>query len=335
MEIFRLTMMMAVIVSLIFARPAYAESLVLTLTTDRLVYDVGTSVTISGSLSNGSAVSDAVVLLEVDTPKHDPWIIRTFTTGQTPTGPWPVELLNVTPCSDGYGTPKYSFNPGQSAGFSVTLINNGLTPASVVVTINLIFSSGLPFKLITLINGTVQPGVPYTSVTWPVNIPTNSVTGQAVVYASIFDDYPKNNGFAFSPGKSAAFNITSGIPAQSLPNSPLGTFNLTASLLSTPDLPVWLGNFTAYATTHYGSSEASAQTNFTVQLRVDLNHDGVVNMRDIAIVARAFNTQLGDPIWNPIADLTGPIPFVPDGKIDMRDIALVAKAFGIVTIPDP
>jgi len=54
----------------------------------------------------------------------------------------------------------------------------------------------------------------------------------------------------------------------------------------------------------------------------DLNGDGKVDMKDVAIVAKAFGSTPGDPHWDPVADLNG------DGKIDMKDVAIVAKHFG-------
>lgn len=148
MRAFKFLIIFLVVFSLTLARPAYSAPLSLVVETDRPVpmyYSVGETVNFTGrvSWSNGSVVPDALVLFEVDTPKHEPWIIRTFTTGQTPPGPWGVELLSVTPCSDAYGTPKYSFNPGQDAGFKVVLRNNALTPYPVLVTINLFYSNGL------------------------------------------------------------------------------------------------------------------------------------------------------------------------------------------------
>lgn len=61
----------------------------------------------------------------------------------------------------------------------------------------------------------------------------------------------------------------------------------------------------------------------------DINGDGKVDIKDIAIVAKAYGSEPGDPNWNPIADITGPTG-EPDGKVDVRDIALVAKHFGEV-----
>jgi PKD repeat protein len=83
------------------------------------------------------------------------------------------------------------------------------------------------------------------------------------------------------------------------------------------------GNYTATLTVIDASGRADSVTR-TIRISSlvgDVNGDGKVDMRDIAIVAKAFNSIPGAPNWNPIADLNG------DGKVDMRDIAIVAKAF--------
>jgi parallel beta-helix repeat protein len=50
--------------------------------------------------------------------------------------------------------------------------------------------------------------------------------------------------------------------------------------------------------------------------------DGKVDIRDIALIARAFGSVLGQPNWNPICDLNG------DNRINILDIAIAAKNFG-------
>jgi len=60
----------------------------------------------------------------------------------------------------------------------------------------------------------------------------------------------------------------------------------------------------------------------------DINGDGKVDMKDVALVAAAFGTYPGHPRWNPDADITGPTYLVPDNKVNMRDVSLVAKNFG-------
>ena len=54
----------------------------------------------------------------------------------------------------------------------------------------------------------------------------------------------------------------------------------------------------------------------------DINEDGIVNMRDTSIAARAFGSYPDHPRWNPIADIN------EDNKVDMRDIAPIARNFG-------
>lgn len=55
----------------------------------------------------------------------------------------------------------------------------------------------------------------------------------------------------------------------------------------------------------------------------DLNKDKKVDMRDIAITAKAYGSYPGHPSWNPVADLN------KDGKICMLDLTLVVKDYGL------
>jgi hypothetical protein len=66
-------------------------------------------------------------------------------------------------------------------------------------------------------------------------------------------------------------------------------------------------------------------TNDTVQaeeLVGDLNGDGVVDVFDAVLFAKAFNSKPGDPNWNPDADLNN------DGVVDMFDATIFASHFG-------
>ena len=53
-----------------------------------------------------------------------------------------------------------------------------------------------------------------------------------------------------------------------------------------------------------------------------MNHDGKVDMKDVAFVARRFLVKQGDPLWDANADIDH------NEKIDLKDIAKVASAFG-------
>jgi nitrous oxidase accessory protein len=58
------------------------------------------------------------------------------------------------------------------------------------------------------------------------------------------------------------------------------------------------------------------------ELTGDLNKDGIVDISDIAMAAKAFGSYLGHPRWNPDADLNS------DGVVDIVDIATIATNFG-------
>jgi outer membrane protein assembly factor BamB len=62
----------------------------------------------------------------------------------------------------------------------------------------------------------------------------------------------------------------------------------------------------------------------TIRVRMpgDLNMDGKVDMKDVAIATRAFGSHPGHERWNPIADEN------EDGKIDLFDIALICRNYG-------
>jgi len=63
------------------------------------------------------------------------------------------------------------------------------------------------------------------------------------------------------------------------------------------------------------------------ECRDDLNADGIINMKDIAIVAKAFWTKPGDTLWNPDADLD------ISGTVDMKDVGRIAKKFNTACQP--
>jgi general secretion pathway protein D len=54
----------------------------------------------------------------------------------------------------------------------------------------------------------------------------------------------------------------------------------------------------------------------------DLNGDGQVDIKDVAVVGKALGTQEGDSRWNPAADVNG------DTIVNIIDVALVCKDFG-------
>jgi predicted GH43/DUF377 family glycosyl hydrolase len=72
-----------------------------------------------------------------------------------------------------------------------------------------------------------------------------------------------------------------------------------------------------------GVTESTTQSiNLRIAFNPDINKDGTVNIQDIAIVAKAFGSRLGDLNWNPVADLN------KDGVVNKLDLTMVAEDFG-------
>ena len=146
-------------------------------------------------------------------------------------------------------------------------------------------------------------------------------------------------------GYSASINVT-------VVNQVSGTSNITAyanstaidtimnitlaSLQSTTLTFTWnttvftKGNFTIYAYVDPLPFEANTlNNNYTspTTIMVGMPGDiqspfGVIDMKDIAYIAKRFGTTPSAPLWDPNADIDG------TKKVDMKDIAIVAKGFG-------
>jgi hypothetical protein len=98
---------------------------------------------------------------------------------------------------------------------------------------------------------------------------------------------------------------------------------------SSDDTPLDLNNYALFSTSNIPVT-TNAAVDGLVQIfayksttgpMTDINGDGKVNMKDIALVAHAFGTREGDDRWDPLADVNG------DGYVNIFDIALVAKDF--------
>ena len=70
------------------------------------------------------------------------------------------------------------------------------------------------------------------------------------------------------------------------------------------------------------SDNRLAGPTITIRFLGDINGDGKVDVKDIAVLARLFGIKAGGTNWNPDCDLNS------DGKIDVMDVALAARNFG-------
>lgn len=83
---------------------------------------------------------------------------------------------------------------------------------------------------------------------------------------------------------------------------------------------------TAIANIQFDSNTTNNVAEGTQRIKVrimgDINGDGKVDIRDIALAASAFGSYPSYSRWNPDADIN------ENGKIDLKDIASIAKNFG-------
>jgi hypothetical protein len=133
------------------------------------------------------------------------------------------------------------------------------------------------------------------------------------------------------------FPATSNVTAY-LNQTPIATFQNVAlgsgsstTLNFTWNATIVKGNYTLTAYVQPVPYEIDTMNNnFTspVTVMVGMPGDivspfGVIDMKDIAYVAKRFGTTPSAPLWNSNADFDG------SGKVDMKDIAVVARNFGM------
>jgi len=303
-----------------------------TVTADKTIYNPGQSVRVSGNLTLGqSPVPDGLVGLQTNNPLNEEFILRTLPTGATPPSNPLVEILEVLPC-DSYLNPKYVFERGKLAYFKVTFKNNDNDSRTVMATINIYDVKTVPFFATILVVMEVSPG----STSWAsteVLIPDLATLGNATVYASLFDKLPKNGGTPYCPEKSAIFTISVGGGGASTTTtstsktvyftSTEGTYSLLFKLPSTEGYRAPSGQYTAYSTSRYlNRPVATNSTTFTIFLLGDINGDGIINVLDAILLAKAFGSKPGDPNWDPRADLN------KDNAVNVLDAIILAANFG-------
>lgn len=297
---------------------AYSSLLLITISTDKNIYGVGETIKVAGNVYYGTPISTLVGIEIIDEQGHR-LTIRTLFSGPDTEDGWQIKILNVIPC-DQMGNPKNGFYKGELAYFKVEIQNNLNIEVEATVTLTLYYADGTSAIAGPIYNGPFSPGSVWFVAS--IGIPSEASTGLGIIYANLYTDMPKNNGYPLCPEKAANFTILgSGSPAQYMETTPpteKGEFQL---LFKTPKTDSFLGTYTTYVSTTYMDEQAFANTNFSLILRGDVNYDGKVDMKDVITIIGKFGTSSSDPNWNPICDLNY------DNKVDMKDIVIVISNF--------
>lgn len=288
--------------------------------TGQQIYGVGEKITVNGTIYYGTPLI-TLIGIEISDAFDHILTIRTLVSGDSISGNWNVEVLDVTPC-DSNGVPKQQFNRGDFAFFMIKVRNNMDSEETITLTLSIYFAGGTAYTASPLYHGPIMPKSTYTTLV-SLGIPTNAPLGVGTAYANVYKSRPKNGGYPLCPEKAANFTVTgSGTPLpyiETAPKTARGVFTLYAAA---PKTDCFLGNYTVYATAFFYNQQVQDTTIFRLILRGDVNLDGKVDLKDIVLIIGKFGTKKGDPNWQPIYDLNF------DDKVDLKDIVISIANFG-------
>jgi hypothetical protein len=318
----------AALILTFYAQPLLAaNTLNLTVATDKTAYRPSTPVYVSGSLMwNNNPVPNAIVGVEVTDPLGNPLTFRTRPTGPIMTQDWLVNFTQFYPC-DSAGVPKYSFQTASGIYVHAEWENFDTTLAHPVGTcISFYGANSVPIGFAFLYS--LIPPTSSGSNTFSANMIPSSVVGNVTIYASLFSDFPKNGGYPYCMEQVATFTITTSQATSSsqeqkesaLSLSQNGYYDLSFKI---PSAGLGYGYCTVYSNTYYYATLLKDSTTFgLLGLLGDINGDSKVNILDAIQLANAFNSRPGNSNWNPNADLNS------DNVVNILDAIIVANHFG-------
>jgi len=186
----------------------------------------------------------------------------------TVSGSGSLNIASVISC-DASGNPQNSFGPGKNVYLNITVDYSGTNSEYVLLTANVYDIGNHPLG-VAYSNVSISQGE--SSVILSLPIPKSATIGNATAYVDAYSDWPMNGGLPLCPEVSIVFLI---------------------------DPPVLLGDVTGPAGVP----------------------DGRVNMMDIVAIIAHFGTKPSSPNWNPIMDLN------KDGVVNIRDVAIALSNF--------
>ncbi len=288
------------------------------------VYDVYSTVTLTGSMFYNQYTSslypnDGLVGVEVQNASGTPMVIRAISTGGTTPNSVDEYIDTAYLCDEGgnkqTSVPLPTADNEVNPYYYVHVINNENSLVSMLVTVNIFDSNGVP---IPLSYSTLQIGAFLSSyVKLPFLIPSWAHYGTAYAYVNVFSDWPINGGIPLGPEQTFQFTITGGTPFQGTPpttNSLNGLdqyFNFTFRLPKNSAT----GTYTAYYSANYNGTAASQTTSFSVALLGDLNGDGRVNFNDVTLFVSDYLSY-----FSPSHTYFAAIDFSDSGKINFKDV---------------
>lgn len=332
-----------VVTNLVFAQFQYlditpTQNLYVTVTTDKPTYGYRESVSVSGNVItlNGIPVEKGLAAIQLENPAGNTIALRIAPIGTIPSVQWTVEIVSIITC-DSDGNPKDAFAKKTTAWFKATVRNNNpASSRSVLLTVS-IYDNDLTPMVVCFTQLNLEPnGVAIFMADFFIDewVPT----GNALICANVFTDWPKNQGYPYSPEKSASFTIIEkatsaysnqetsedrkNIEVQS--NSSIGMFKGTFRIK--PYVAPYSGTYSISVSVlsldnfWKGFQNTAFKVEYEVPQDFNLNHE--IDIYDVVKVTKSYGTKGGDPNWDPRADLD------TNGKIEIYDVVKVTGIYG-------
>jgi len=97
-----------------------------------------------------------------------------------------------------------------------------------------------------------------------------------------------------------------------------GNFDLWPAVTQVRDTKIWV----AWTSDRADQPDGNWDIYLKTSLAGDVNEDGVVDIFDLTLVAKAYASVVGDPEYDRALDIT------KDGRVDIRDLTIVSKYYG-------
>jgi hypothetical protein len=294
------------------------------------LYDRYTTVTLSGGIDYYDYIahqypSDGLVGVEIQDPTGASIIVRTLRTGTSMPNSLPAYIDAAYLCDVG-GTQQTSVPLPTASNqvvpyYYIHVVNNKGTTESLLLTMNIYDSNGVPIALTSQTVNVGSYGASYVLTNF--NIPSWAHYGTATAYVDVYSNWPSQGGIPYGLEQTFQFTITGGTPFVGTSSTTQGS---NGNYIFTYRIPktAATGTYTAYTSASYGSPavQGSKSTTFQVAQLGDLNGDGAVNFKDIQIFVAAYLAY-----YSPSHTYTQAADFNNDGQLNFKDIQLLVHYY--------
>lgn len=224
------------------------STVTITVFTEDSSYHLRQPMIIFGNLtSNGSPVDTALVALQIEDSRGNPFYFRTIPIGN-PSEEWSADITGVW-LTDLNGSSLAESTPNSNAKAHMAVKNNLMNQIDVVTTVTVCDENLIPFYCAWA--ASTLSALESTTSSWEFYIPEWVKPGKAVVFMNLYNQLPENQGTPYTREETAYFHIMrnpesepSYSPAQATFNSSLGRYEVY--LKAPPDRYTRPGAYTVH-----------------------------------------------------------------------------------------